>query len=140
MASDSTSAQTQQTSTQTQPTTSPSIASAIPIPSTDLSSPYYIHPNENPALVLVAPPLDGQNYHGWARAMRMALLSKNKLQFVDGSLLPPPSSDPIFPIWQRCNNLVQGWLMRSISPTIAMSILWFDTAHEIWNDLRSRFS
>ncbi|KAK4282833.1 hypothetical protein QN277_014161 [Acacia crassicarpa] len=133
MASDSTSAQTQQT-------TSPSVASAIPIPATDLSSPFYIHPNENPMLVLVAPSLDGKNYHGWARAMRMALLSKNKLRFIDVSIPPPPSTDPLFPAWERCNNLVQGWLTRSISPTIAKSILWFDSASEIWTDLRSRFS
>ncbi|KAK4255097.1 hypothetical protein QN277_008138 [Acacia crassicarpa] len=72
--------------------------------------------------------------------MRMALLSKNKLRFIDGSIPPPLLTDPLFPVWERCNNLVQGWLTRSISPTIAKSILWFDFASEIWTDLRSRFS
>ncbi|KAK4280541.1 hypothetical protein QN277_012155 [Acacia crassicarpa] len=123
--------------TTTTTTTSLSLTSASTI---DPTSPYYIHLNENPALVLVAPLLDGSNYHGWARAMRMALLLKNKLKFVDGSILPPPATDPSFQVWERCNNLVQGWLTRSISPSIAKSILWFDTAHEIWTDLCSRFS
>ncbi|XP_028800636.1 uncharacterized protein LOC114755906 [Neltuma alba] len=106
-------------------------------PSIDQTSPYYIHPNENPALILVAPPLDGSNYHTWARSMRMALLSK---KFVDGSLPPPSAFDPMFPYWECCNNLVQGWLTKLLSPTIAKSILWFDRASDIWTDLCSRYS
>ncbi|XP_028802468.1 uncharacterized protein LOC114757562 [Neltuma alba] len=107
---------------------------------TDQNSPYYIHPSENPALVLVAPPLDGANYHGWARSMKMALLSKNKLKFIDGSISLPSVKDPLYPAWERCNNLVQGWIIKSLSPTIARSILWFDQASEIWNDLKSCYS
>ncbi|MCI78498.1 hypothetical protein A2U01_0099768, partial [Trifolium medium] len=34
---------------------------------------YFLHPNENPSLVLVTPPLSGPNYHSWSRAMTMAL-------------------------------------------------------------------
>lgn len=40
------------------------------------SNPYYIHPIENPSLVLVSPVLIGTNYHSWSRAMKMALQSK----------------------------------------------------------------
>lgn len=109
-------------------------------PNSDQSSPYYIHPNENPALILVSPPLDGSNYHSWARGMKMALLSKNKMKFVDGSLPPPLSTDKLFSAWERCNNLVQGWLTKSLSPSIAKSILWFDSAAEIWSDLKSRYA
>ncbi|XP_054795618.1 uncharacterized protein LOC129301070 [Prosopis cineraria] len=32
-------------------------------PTQNLASPYYLHPNENPALVLVTPALNGLNYH-----------------------------------------------------------------------------
>lgn len=31
-------------------------------------------------------------------------------------------------------------MTRSVSPTIAQSILWIDHAADIWNDLRSRFA
>ncbi|KAK4280236.1 hypothetical protein QN277_011883 [Acacia crassicarpa] len=61
---------------------SPSLASppsTTSPPIVDLASPFYIHPNENLKLILVSPPLDGPNYHNWARAMRSSLLSKNKL-------------------------------------------------------------
>lgn len=57
------------------------------------SNPYYLHANENPALELVSSPMDGSNYHPWARAMTMALSCKNKLVFVDGSIVKPAKDD-----------------------------------------------
>ena len=65
--------------------------------SQDTSSPYYLHPNENPSLILVSPPLTGSNYHHWSRAMMIALMSKNKFQFVDGSISVLDKKDSLFP-------------------------------------------
>ena len=57
------------------------------------SSPFYIHPNENPSLQIVSTLLNETNFHSWQRAMTMALKMKNKIQFVDGSLPMPDRSD-----------------------------------------------
>ncbi|XP_020208977.2 uncharacterized protein LOC109793916 [Cajanus cajan] len=103
-------------------------------------NPYYLHPNETPSLVLVTPLLDGKNYHTRARAMRMALMSKHKVKFIDGTLTPPHSSSILFEPWGRCNTMVISWLQHSISEKIVKSILWFDTASDIWQDLKARFS
>lgn len=70
------------------------------------SSPFYIHPKENPSLILVYPPLSASNYLSWSRSMRIALLSKNKLQFIDENTPALPRTDPIYHVWERCNNLV----------------------------------
>jgi len=56
-------------------------------PSQDPTSPYYLHSGENPRAVLVLPPLDSSNYQSWSRAMKKALLSKNKFKFVNGEIL-----------------------------------------------------
>ncbi|KAK4286012.1 hypothetical protein QN277_002630 [Acacia crassicarpa] len=104
------------TSDQPSSHTSPFVVSAIPLPVTDPSSSFYIHPKENPTLVLVTPPLDGTNYHSWSRSMRSALLSKNKLRFINGSILPPPLTDANFPAWERCNNLILWDEMANIRP------------------------
>ncbi|XP_019188795.1 PREDICTED: uncharacterized protein LOC109183034 [Ipomoea nil] len=120
-------------------TTAPPATSTILDPN-DPGSPYFLHPNENPALVLVSAPLDGRNYHPWARGMEMALLSKNKLGFVDGTVVAPDVSDVKFPYWRRCNNMVATWIMRSLSPEIAQTVLWVGTAERIWKTLKSRFS
>ncbi|XP_050231811.1 uncharacterized protein LOC126680689 [Mercurialis annua] len=72
--------------------------------------------------------------------MRMCLLSKNKLKFVDGSIPIPSKDDAIFSIWERCNTMVLSWIQRSLSPSIAQSIMWIDSALEVWKDLFDRFS
>ncbi|XP_019171060.1 PREDICTED: uncharacterized protein LOC109166622 [Ipomoea nil] len=105
------------------------------------SNSYYLHINENPALELVSFPLDGSNYHAWARAMTMALSCKNKVAFINGIIKKPPQDDlERYYVWERCNNIVCAWIVRTLSPTIGRSVLWIDTAYGIWDDLKRRFS
>lgn len=66
-------------------------------PSQIPSSPYYLHPSENPGAVLVSPPLTGENFHSWSRPMkRSALLSENEDKFVDGTIIAPAPSNSLF--------------------------------------------
>ena len=60
----------------------------------NLLNPYYTHPNENPGVAIVAQVLNGANHHSWSRAMLLALKTKKKVQFVDGSLPRPALNDP----------------------------------------------
>ena len=60
---------------------------------TNPSNPYYLHPNENPSLILVTPLLDSKNYSSWSRAMKVALISKNKLRFVNDTFQCPSSTN-----------------------------------------------
>nr|KYP36052.1 Retrovirus-related Pol polyprotein from transposon TNT 1-94 [Cajanus cajan] len=108
--------------------------------SLNVHSPYYLHPGENPATALVSPVLDSTNYNSWNRSMITALSAKNKVEFVDGSIQRPTQSDTLHAAWKRCNNMVVSWIVHSVSPSIRQSILWMDNAHDIWKDLKSRFS
>src|ERR1044072_2917840 len=109
-------------------------------PSQNPSSPYFVHPSENPGAILVTPPLDGNNYHSWARSMRRALLAKNKFRFVDPTFAIPDNFDPLYPIWERCNNLVHSWLLNSIIPNIKQSVVFVDSDVDVWSDFKERFS
>ena len=52
-----------------------------------MDDPLFLHHAKHPSLVLVTQPLiGGENYAAWARAVRKALLTKNKLGFIDGTL------------------------------------------------------
>ncbi|MCH80175.1 hypothetical protein A2U01_0000938 [Trifolium medium] len=105
----------------------------------DTLNPYFLHPNENPGLVLVTPPLSGSNYHSWSRAMTMALKSKNKLRFVNGSLPRPDDEDHDSLAWDRCNTMIMSWISNVVDAEISQSVLWMDTTSEIWQDLKDRF-
>jgi hypothetical protein len=67
---------------------------------TNASNPFFLHPSENPAVELVTPPLEGnKNFQSWIRSMRLALTSKNKIAFVDGTFLTPAKSDTLYNQW-----------------------------------------
>ncbi|KAL2517884.1 Retrotran gag 3 domain-containing protein [Abeliophyllum distichum] len=47
------------------------------------SDPMALHQSDHPGLILVSKPLDGNNYGQWSRAMRIALIAKNKIRQVE---------------------------------------------------------
>ena len=105
----------------------------------DPFSPYYLHPSENPRISLISVQLTTQNYNVWARAMRMALKSKNKLPFIDGFLPRPADNDRLFLVWDKCNTFIVSWIHQSLSLEILQSILWIEIALELWKDLKHKY-
>ena len=54
--------------------------------SLNVHSPYYLHSGENLAITLVSPVLDPINYNSWSHSMLTTLSTKNKVEFMDGSI------------------------------------------------------
>ncbi|XP_027342441.1 uncharacterized protein LOC113855137 [Abrus precatorius] len=104
------------------------------------TSPYYLHPGENPASIISDPQLNGVNYHSWSKNFKRALLSKNKYKFVDGSIKEPDKKDPLWDAWERCNNTIVSWIIKTLPPEIAQSVIYIDNAQELWEDFKDRFS
>ena len=61
----------------------------------------------------------------------MALSTKNKMGFVNETILKPEG--PEAAKWERCNDMVLSWLLNSISPDIANSVIYADTTKEVWD-------
>ena len=92
----------------------------------DPSNPLYLHHEESPRAMLVYQPLVGENYPTWARSMRMALIAKNKLEFIDGTLIlssPMVKTPSTIQAWIRCNKMVASWILNSVSQEIAIGTL-----------------
>lgn len=108
----------------------------------DTSSPYFIHSSDHPGIVLVSKRLNGDNYAMWYRSMLIALIAKNKIGFVDGTIEPPSSTKkPMdFALWLRCDKMVLSWLLNSVEPDLADGVVYAETSHEVWEDLRDSFS
>ncbi|KAH9684825.1 retrovirus-related pol polyprotein from transposon RE2 [Citrus sinensis] len=73
---------------------------------------FLVHPSDSPTAVLVSPLLTGDNYDE---------------DEDDGGR------------WQRCNDLVGSWVLNSISSELAGSVLYAQSAREVWQDLQERF-
>nr|XP_029146270.1 uncharacterized protein LOC114924845 [Arachis hypogaea] len=108
-------------------------------PMQDPVSPYFLHPGESPGNHLILVTLNAHNYSSWSRAMLLALKSKNKLKFIDGSIIKPNENDPLFEAWERCNTYIVSWINLSLSPNIAGSVIWNNNASDLWRDLRRRY-
>lgn len=80
----------------------------------DQSNPFLIHPSNHPNLTLVSQPL---------------------IDFVDGSIPPPPENDPLYRTWLHNNNIVASWLLNSITQEISASVIQSSTATALWQDL-----
>jgi hypothetical protein len=119
--------------------TDPNPSQNPPIHDQSNTDPCVIHHSDNPATVLVTPLLTVDNYGSWSRAVTMALRAKNKFGFVDGTLPCPTKADDISK-WRRCNDMVASWILNSVSTEIRPSILYADTAAQIWTDLKDRLS
>lgn len=73
-----------------------------------IHSPFHLTNGDNPGLSLISDVLDGTNYDNWSIAMNIALDVKNKLAFIDGSVVRPLETHVHFRIWSRCNSMVKS--------------------------------
>jgi hypothetical protein len=65
--------------------------------------------------------------------MKVALISKNKIKFVDGTFAKFATAHVLHNPW------VLSLLQRSILEGIAQPTLWIDNAHLVWKNLENRF-
>ena len=72
--------------------------------------------------------------------MFLALSSRNKFGFVDGSIAEPDSSSPLYNSWSRCNATVLSLLTNSLSLDLKASVMYINNARDLWIDLKDRLS
>ncbi|KAK6129015.1 hypothetical protein DH2020_037245 [Rehmannia glutinosa] len=106
----------------------------------DPTMPYFLPPSDNSHTIEIKPPLDGSNYTAWSRAFTLSISVKNKQGFLDGSIPTPDFSDQLYVPWLRCNNLILTWLFNSVNKDIASSIIYMNSAKEVWDTLKTRYS
>jgi len=105
------------------------------------SNPFRLDTKDNPAIILVTYLLNSDNYATWSRAMQRALRAKNKLTFITGTINQPTDQEnPLFYLFERCNDMVVSWLQNSISNSIRSNIAFVDSARNILLDLQDQFS
>nr|XP_009778056.1 PREDICTED: uncharacterized protein LOC104227505 [Nicotiana sylvestris] len=92
------------------------------------TSPLFLLPSDVPGVSLVSVPFSGTGFGGWKRNMIVSLSAKNKIGFIDGSCVKSAETSPQYRQWDRCNNMVISWLTNSLSPDIAESVQYSETA------------
>ncbi|XP_049394563.1 uncharacterized protein LOC125858812 [Solanum stenotomum] len=81
-----------------------------------------------------------ENYTLWSRAMRLNLLTRNKLGFIDGLVQRDDFKEAFEKQdWDRCNAMVISWILSNVSKDLVSGILFCSSAHLVWTDLKERF-
>ncbi|XP_019228551.1 PREDICTED: uncharacterized protein LOC109209690 [Nicotiana attenuata] len=88
---------------------------------------------------LVSAPFDNTCYGSWRRNIPVALLVRNKLDFINGTTERPPDGSPFSRQWQRYYDLVVSWLTNSLTKEISRSVEYLVLAKDIWNELEERY-
>lgn len=54
--------------------------------------------------------------------------------------MQPPVGDPNFENWKSVNSMIVGWIRSSIEPKVKSTVTFVSNAHQLWEDLKERFS
>ncbi|XP_074306420.1 uncharacterized protein LOC141641664 [Silene latifolia] len=102
--------------------------------------PLFLSQSDQPTASLVTSLFGGHDFLGWRREVLMALTSKNKDCFVDGTLVKPPKTNKKYSQWIRCDFMVRQWILNSLVPSLKDSLKYVNSAKELWSELLERYS
>ncbi|XP_071709056.1 uncharacterized protein [Rutidosis leptorrhynchoides] len=106
----------------------------------DFGNPLYLHPSDTNTTALISLKLKGtDNYNVWSRAMLLALQTKNKLGFIDGSIEKSKTDDVLAMQWDRCNSIVLSWILNSISEELFSGQVFSQLAKTVWDELKETY-
>lgn len=103
-------------------------------------SAYYLHPSEGTGAIISPILLKGDNYEEWSRSLRNNLRAKNKLGFIDGTIVAPDSTSPDFNQWGIVNSMLVAWIINTLDVSVRSTVRFPDDVKSLWDDLRDRYS
>ncbi|XP_071699236.1 uncharacterized protein [Rutidosis leptorrhynchoides] len=107
----------------------------------DFGDPLYLHASDTTTgTPFISLKLKGtENYNILSRSMLLALGTKNKLGFINGSLQRHATDVTLQNQWDRCNNVVLSWILRSISDELYSGQIFSTNATHVWNELKETY-
>jgi len=102
------------------------------------ADPVYLQGSDHPGMQFTNK-LNGMNFQHWSHAVKIALRTKVKLGFIDGTCSKPSLTSPLYDQWIRCDSMVVSWLLNSIDPSLSGAFIYANSAKELWNELVERF-
>nr|XP_010314519.1 uncharacterized protein LOC104645139 [Solanum lycopersicum] len=106
----------------------------------DQHHPLFLQPNDTPGSSLISIKLTGpENNALWSSSMRISLLGKSKLGFVNGRYPKEKFDVSLHDLWEKCNAIVLSWIMNSVCTELLSGIVYATSAYKVWTDLQERF-
>lgn len=104
--------------------------------STEYDDPLYLHPFDNTTATIIGfKPVGTENFRVWKNSMTKALKGRNKLGFVEGSVVKPVGDVTKCQKWERANAVVCSWILGPLSEPIYASHASTEHAYGMWFEL-----
>lgn len=104
-----------------------------------MASPLYLHPSDGSNSVVVEKLQGASNFRSWKRSLEISLASKRKIGFVTGAIKIHSTDVVKQEAWDTRNNMVISWIVNNVTEPIKRSVMFVESAHEIWKMLEQRF-
>ncbi|KAK9750636.1 hypothetical protein RND81_02G209700 [Saponaria officinalis] len=82
----------------------------------------------------------GKSFMHWSRNIKIALITKKKLGFINGTYPKPAETHANYNDWIRTDYMVMRWLLHSLSVTISESLSYVTSSKQLWEELNERFN
>ncbi|PNX77603.1 hypothetical protein L195_g033571 [Trifolium pratense] len=104
-------------------------------------SPYDLHSNDNSGSIITQVQMCGEeNYDKLSKAIKTSLTARRKWGFIDGTIKKLEEGSSIMEDWLTVQAMLVSWILNTIEPTLRTTISYFETAKELWDDIKERFS
>lgn len=80
---------------------------------------YYIYPSDVNTTQLISVKFNGTGYSNWKSSITLIISTKNKLRFIDKTVIMPDIGSIELKSWERCNDLVCSWLLSNLDESIS---------------------
>ncbi|XP_074283875.1 uncharacterized protein LOC141608417 [Silene latifolia] len=105
-----------------------------------MQDPLYLAPGDISGLNPVASPFNDKHYLKWSRAVKMALISMNKVGFITGKYPKPAEIAATYQDWIKADYNVMCWILHSMIPEISESLLYVQSSKQLWDEIKDRYN
>ncbi|KAH7854473.1 hypothetical protein Vadar_014186 [Vaccinium darrowii] len=99
----------------------------------------YPYPTEFNVLDFVPKLLGEANYQKWKDLMRDFIEKRGLIGFIDGTAKEEIGNQDYYEAWKSSGNLVQAWILATLTEDIRLELRYSKTAEGLWKELSRKF-
>ncbi|XP_074297204.1 uncharacterized protein LOC141627904 [Silene latifolia] len=102
--------------------------------------PLHLSNNDQALLQIVPQVFSGKSFLHWSGNIRTALITKNKLCFINGTYPKPDDDHANYEDWIRTDYTVMRWILHFLSDIISAGLSYVRSSKQLWDELKERYN
>ncbi|KAK9669255.1 hypothetical protein RND81_13G119500 [Saponaria officinalis] len=102
--------------------------------------PLHLTSADQSLLQIISQVFAGKSFLHWSRNIKVALITENKLGFIDGTYPQPAFTHANYNDWIRTDYTVMRWILHSLFDSISESLTYVTSSKVLWDELKERYN